>query len=95
MGVSIMMQVDGNDRWEDITPGWRSAMASMLREISGNANYLCFGPEDIEALEDRKVQQRTGEVDPPFDRSDEWVQCFDKIIARIKTHGTAVVDLVW
>lgn len=93
MGVSILMEV-GDEKWEAITPGWRSAMAEMLREIAGyHSNYLVFDRESLPALRERREKQRIGEVAPPFDRSEEWVECFDRIIARIEKHGTALVQL--
>lgn len=91
MGVSISMKV--GRKWESITPGWRSQMASWLQEIGGHGDEILFTKADIEALEERKTKQRIDEEAPPFDRSDEWTACFDRIIGQIKHNGEALVRL--
>lgn len=93
MGVSIEMKTD--NRWKPITPGWRSQMAAWLREVGGERPVLVFTEEDILALEWLKSAQRIGMANPPFDQSDDWVECFDKILHQIREHGEALVRLTY
>jgi hypothetical protein len=93
MGVSISMKKGG--QWISITPGWRSQMATWLREVGGDHDPMCFTEADVPALEERKQNQRKGVEHPPFDQSDEWVACFDTIISQIRQSGEALVRLSW
>ena len=94
MGVNIEMQ--RGKKWVDITPGWRSQMASWLRDISGShASVLAFTEDDLPALRMCRKKQRIGQDDPPFDRSDEWTKCFNQIIRQIKKDGVALVQLLY
>lgn len=94
MGVSIEMKQRG--KWISITPGWRSQMASWLRDVSGSTkDTLVLTDADIASLEHHKEHQRKGIDDPPFDQSDGWVECFDKILAEIREHGEALIRMQW
>lgn len=93
MGVSIEMKV--GKRWEIITPGWRSQMATWLREVGGERPVLVFTEDDVPALERMKSEQRISIADPPFDQSEDWTECFDKILHQIREHGEALVRLTY
>lgn len=94
MGVSILLQV-GPKKWHDITPGWRSDMAAMLRDIGGAGEFLVFSECDLPALKHRRRRQRIGEAKPPFDQSKEWAETFTAIIKQIEKFETAVVRLAY
>lgn len=56
---------------------------------------MAFDESHVPALEARKERQRKDERAPPFDQSEEWAQCFEKIIEAIKRDGHAVVEVNW
>lgn len=93
MGVSIDLQQRG--KWVDITPGWRSQMASWLSAIGGDREIIVFTERDIPALRYHRRHQCKADAPPPFDQCKEWTQCFDRIIRQIKSHGTAAVRMQW
>jgi hypothetical protein len=91
MGVNISLEVKGKRR--DITPGWRSQMASWLQDISGGHDALLFTEHHVTALKSVCKKQRRGEAEPPFDHCDEWTKCFNEILREIKRSGRAIVYL--
>lgn len=93
MGVSISIKQRG--KWKDITPGWRSQMANWLMGVGGERMPICFTERDIPALNQLKRKQRKGEVEPPFDQSKEWTDCFNTIIRAIRRNGEAIVNCEW
>src|SRR5712671_4743408 len=52
VGVSIEMKK--HSKWIDITPGWRSQMATWLAEIGGELEVIVFTKSDIPALRHRQ-----------------------------------------
>jgi hypothetical protein len=92
MGVSIDIKREG--KWVDITPGWRSQMASWLHEIGGDRDVIVLTTADIPALRHRQEVQAEHR-DPPFNESDEWTQCFETIIQAIKADGEVLVRMSW
>lgn len=94
MGVSIEMKQRG--KWVSITPGWRSQMAKWLRDISGSTkDTFVLTDADVTSLEYHREHQCKGEKAPPFDQSEEWVKCFDKLLAEIREHGEILVRMSW
>lgn len=92
MGVSIDLKCGG--KWVDITPGWRSQMASWLSEIGGNRDVIAFTKADIPALRYRQEAQAEHK-EPPFHQSDEWTECFERIIQTIQDEDIALVKMNW
>lgn len=90
MGVSIEY-VSAKGARENVTPGFRSMMASLLESYRGQKLY----DSDIPDLEAIAEAQYRGEREDGFDWSQEIHDNIHKIIAAIKRDGWVVVTMEW
>lgn len=90
MGVSIEY-ISAKGIREDVTPGFRSMMASLLESYRGRKLYA----DDIPGLEEIAENQYRGEREDGFDWSQDIHDNIHKIIAAIKRDGWVIVTMEW
>lgn len=90
MGVSIEY-ISAKGRAENITPGFRSMMASLLESYRGRKLYA----SDIPELEEIAETQYRGEREDGFDWSQDIHDNIHKIIAAIKRDEWVIVTMEW
>lgn len=105
MGAIIWLIED--DEQVDISPGWNKQMATWLRACPHESRrhqwhgenmggvVSVFTATAIPDLERFRHEQRKGVEPPPYDQSPNWTACFDRIIAKIRACGEAVVLIDW
>lgn len=88
MGVRIEVWRTGEKKAVDVTPGWRSAMWSLLLDngLTGRLDR-----NDIPDLIEVRNAQRKGVERAPFDWSQDIADSFDKITDILNKDGTCVV----
>lgn len=96
-----------NDDQIDISPGWNKQMAQWIWQcphetrriawLSGEFDGIVYvlTAAAIPHLERFKDNQLKGVEPPPYDHSEHWTQCFERIIAKIRTSGEALVLVDW
>lgn len=90
MGCSIML-----DEKENITPGWRSMMRSLIADSFGPQTIYRFDPSDVQELKRLGEEQYKGVKDPPFDWAEDIRDSFETIVARVEKKGSAIVDIIY
>jgi hypothetical protein len=90
MGVSIEY-ISSTGKREDVTPGFRSMMASLLDSYRGRKLYA----DDIPELEAIAETQYRGEKEDGFDWSQEIHDNIHKIIAAIQRDEWVIVTMEW
>jgi hypothetical protein len=96
MGASIvyrrMTKAGGLSKEYNLSVGWRSMLAQLLREngLRGGLNA-----DDIPMLEEVALNQLRGQAEPPFDWSEDIKDACEKLIAEIREHKYIEVDVLY